>query len=323
MKDKKPPFHEQLANRIIRQLKDGTAPFVRPFDNSAYVRPPYNPISGTRYKGANNLWLASAPHRDPRWMTYKQAKDNGYQVRRGEKGSMIQYWKFTDTVPKRDESGKVLTGDDGRPMKVTVQLARPRVFHAVVFNATQVEGPPPLHIEYTWDPIAKAEAILQQSGVPIAHAAGAPAKYNSTLDQITLPERSQFPSAKHYYATALHELGHASGHPSRLNREGLGAPYASVAYAKEELRAEIASFMLGAELGVGHDPTNHVAYIGSWIKVLQEDPMEIMRASRDADKIASFVLGFDRTRDKAMAPSPAQPETTGPATHQKQRELER
>lgn len=113
------------------------------------------------------------------------------------------------------------------------------------------------------------------------------------LDSITMPERGQFPSADNYYATALHELGHWTGHPSRLDRD-LSNPFGSEGYAKEELRAEISSMILGNELGIGHDPGQHVAYVGSWIKVLQEDPLEIFRAAADAEKIQAFVLAFEQ-----------------------------
>ena len=108
-----------------------------------------------------------------------------------------------------------------------------------------------------------------------------------------MPERGQFPSADNYYATALHELGHWTGHPSRLDRD-LSNPFGSEGYAKEELRAEISSMILGNELGIGHDPGQHVAYVGSWIKVLQEDPLEIFRAAADAEKIQAFVLAFEQ-----------------------------
>ena len=101
-----------------------------------------------------------------------------------------------------------------------------------------------------------------------------------------------------YYATALHEVGHATGHPSRLNREDLGHPFGSEAYAREELRAEIASLMLGEQLGIGHDPGQHVAYVGSWIRALENDPREIFRAAADAEKITTLVRSFEREHEQ-------------------------
>jgi putative DNA primase/helicase len=115
-----------------------------------------------------------------------------------------------------------------------------------------------------------------------------------------LPGKAQFASAANYYATALHELGHWTGHASRLNRD-LAHPFGSVGYAREELRAEITSMILGSELGIGHDPAQHAAYVGSWIKVLTKDPFEIFRAAADAEKIQRFVLGLAQTQDVQQA----------------------
>jgi hypothetical protein len=103
-----------------------------------------------------------------------------------------------------------------------------------------------------------------------------------------LPPRDSFPSPDAYYATALHELGHWTGHPSRLDRD-LAHPFGSVGYAKEELRAEIASLMVGDQLGIGHDPSQHAAYVKSWVQVLKE-------VARDADKIGACVLGLEKER---------------------------
>ena len=112
-------------------------------------------------------------------------------------------------------------------------------------------------------------------------------------DSIHLPFKHQFLTPDRYYATALHELGHWTGHESRLNRD-LAHPFGSEGYAREELRAEIASMLLGGELRIGHDPGQHVAYVGSWIKSLQQDPTEIFRAAADAEKIQDFVLSFSQ-----------------------------
>ena len=107
--------------------------------------------------------------------------------------------------------------------------------------------------------------MLQDSGVPVRHVAGDRAFYNLNRDEIVLPERGQFPSANHYYQTALHELGHSTGHPERMNRDtltqGIGDGFGSPAYAKEELRREISAMMTGERVGVGHDPSRGAAYV--------------------------------------------------------------
>ena len=291
----KKPFHEVVAEKLIEQLKAGTAPWQRPWEPgepNAYL--PMNPTTGKRYKGINAIHLMAQGRSDGRWMTYKQAAAVGAQVRKGEKGTPVQYWKFSEEQNKVDESGRPVLNAKGEPVKETVQLERPRVFFATVFNAEQIDGLPPIQKkEQTWSAVERAEHILKASGASITHAPGDRAFYRPATDSIHLPDRGQFPTADNYYATALHELGHWTGHPSRLDRD-LAHPFGSEGYAKEELRAEIASMIVGDELGIGHDPGQHAAYVGSWIKALQDEPLEVFRAAADAEKIHDYVLDFEQ-----------------------------
>lgn len=295
MAQTKRPFHETVAEKLIEQLKAGTAPWQKPWvpgEANAFL--PMNPTTGKRYKGINAMYLMAQGHSDSRWMTYKQAAAAGAQVRKGEKGTPVQYWKFSDEQDKRDDNGQPVLDGEGKPIKETVMLERPRVFFATVFNAEQIDGLPPRQRSVeAWDAIARAETILDSSGANIQHDGNNRAFYRPTTDTIHLPDKGQFPSAAGYYATALHELGHWSGHASRLDRD-LSHPFGSAGYAKEELRAEIASLILGDELGIGHDPQQHAAYVGSWIAALENDPLEIFRASADAEKIHDYVLGLSQ-----------------------------
>lgn len=292
----KKPYHQIVAERLIAQLKAGTAPWQKPWSpglQSAFL--PTNPTTGKRYKGINAIYLASQGRDDSRWMTYRQAEAAGAQVRKGERGTAVQYWKFHDEQPKLDASGKPVHDAEGKPLKVTITLERPRVFFATVFNAEQIDGLAPLERkEQTWDGIERAERILSSSGADIRHGAGG-AYYRLATDSVHLPDKGAFETADRYYATALHELGHWTGHPSRLDRD-LSHPFGSEQYAREELRAEIASLIVGEQLGIGHDPEQHAAYVGSWIKVLEEDPMEIFRAAADAERIQDYVLAFEQTQ---------------------------
>ncbi|MGZ8907862.1 MAG: zincin-like metallopeptidase domain-containing protein, partial [Methylobacter sp.] len=295
MDKNKKPFHEIVAEKLIKQLEEGVAPWQRPWnpgESGAFL--PYNPLTDNRYKGINSLYLLAQERDDQRWMTYKQATEAGAQVRKGEKGTGIQYWKFVDEHIKKDAAGKPLVDSDGKPVKELVKLERPRVFFATVFNAEQIDGLPPIQRkQQTWYPIERAEGILATCGVAIHYNGGGRAFYRPLTDSIHLPDKGQFPNAENFYATALHELGHSTGHPDRLNRD-LSHPFGSEGYAKEELRAEIASMILGDELGIGHDPSQHAAYIGSWIKALKDDPLEIFRAAADAEKIQHYVLGIEQ-----------------------------
>ncbi|MCE7915638.1 MAG: DUF1738 domain-containing protein [Nitrosomonas sp. PRO4] len=298
MKEAKKAFHEQVAENLIEQLKKGVAPWQKPWEPGDLLAAlPVNPTTGKRYRGINSLNLMSRAHTDPRWLTYKQAVNLGAQVRKGEKSTLVQYWKFTEEHIKKDDSGNPVLNNDGQPIKEQVRLERPKVFYASVFNAEQIDNLPELDIKAPdWDPLERAEYILQASNAVIRHGEADNAFYRPSTDSIHLPHKHQFPTPDRYYGTALHELGHWTGHESRLNRD-LSHPFGSEGYAKEELRAEIASMLLSGELGIGHDPGQHVAYVNSWIKVLQEDPTEIFRAAADAEKIQDYVLAFSQQQE--------------------------
>lgn len=331
MAEKKPPFHETVAQNLIEQLKAGTAPWQKPWDPGAPGFMPTNPLTGNRYKGINAIHLMAQGRSDNRWMTYKQAKELGAQVRGKEKGTGVQYWKFTEERTKLDANGKPVTDDKGKPVKETIQLERPRVFFATVFNGEQIDGLPPLERkEQTWDASERAEKILNASGADIRHG-GDRAFYRPSSDHIQLPDKGQFPTADNYYSTALHELQHWTGHNSRLDRD-LAHPFGSEGYAREELRAEIGSMILGDELGIGHDPEQHAAYVGSWIKALQDDPLEIFRASAEAEKMSNYVLAFeqklvqeqDQTQSQKQEAAPEQTHEAGmqlPINNQRQQAL--
>jgi putative DNA primase/helicase len=296
--ENKKSFVETVAEKIIEQLKQGTAPWQVPWHEDKRRTLPYNPITGKRYKGINTLNLMSQSmykgYKDPRWLTYKQAQSLNAQVKQGQKSSPVQYWKFTELQDKLDKDGKPILDEDGKKVKEEVPLDKPRVFYANVFNAEQIDNLPPLptHEEITWNPIDRAETILKNSGAKIFHDENR-AYYSIKKDEIHLPAKELFNSNDKYYATVLHELGHWTGAESRLNRD-LKNPFGSEGYAKEELRAEIASMILGNELNIGHDPSQHIAYVGHWIKILQDDPKELFRAASDAEKIQNYVLGFEQ-----------------------------
>lgn len=291
-------YAEAVASRIIEQLQQGTAPWQKPW-GPGELQLPYNPTTGKAYRGVNSLWLYAQGCDDPRWMTYNQAANADAQVRKGSKGTQIIYWKFSEEQKATDEQGRpIIDSTTGKQKTITVKLARPRSFMAVVFNASQIDGLPPLeekitNSEQNAERNARAETILTHSGANIFHQHGDRAFYHPSTDKIILPERNQFSNLDSYYAVAMHELGHWTGHSSRLNRDLLH-PFGSEGYAREELRAEIASLMVGERLGIGHDPSQHVAYVGSWIKVLQKDPREIFRAASDAERITEYLMGFEQ-----------------------------
>ncbi|MBS8275603.1 DUF1738 domain-containing protein [Thalassospira tepidiphila] len=291
MADKK-SYRDQVVEELLGHIEAGTAPWQKPWEPGKVRMAPFNPVSGKDYRGINALWLEMRGRSDPRWMTYRQAAAQDAQVRKGEKGTMIEYWKWSEREKVLDDNGKPVLDDKGVAKTRDVRLDRPRVFHAVVFNAEQIDGLAPyIAPEPTFSPVEHAEQILKQGNVPIFHDQNDRAFYRSSTDQIHMPHQAAFKGQYEYYATALHELGHATGHGSRMAREF--GPFGSEVYAKEELRAEIASYMLTTELGLGHYPERHAAYVGSWMKAIKEDRNALFTAARDAENIRTWIMEPD------------------------------
>ncbi|MHC8494281.1 zincin-like metallopeptidase domain-containing protein [Thalassospira sp. SM2505] len=292
MAEKKKSYRDQVVEELLGHIEAGTAPWQKPWEPGKVRMAPFNPVSGKDYRGINALWLEMRGRSDPRWMTYRQAAAQDAQVRKGEKGTMIEYWKWSEREKVLDENGKPVLDDKGIAKTREVRLDRPRVFHAVVFNAEQIDGLAPyIAPEPTFSPVERAEQILKQGNVPIFHDQNDRAFYRSSTDQIHMPHQAAFKGQYEYYATALHELGHATGHGSRMAREF--GPFGSEVYAKEELRAEIASYMLTTELGLGHYPERHAAYVGSWMKAIKEDRNALFAAARDAENIRTWIMEPD------------------------------
>lgn len=293
---------EKVAKSIINAIKKGTAPWQKPRNSVGYM--PYNPLNNKNYRGINSLYLSvredelkssrDINENDHRWCTYKQAIGIGAQVRRGEKGTVIQYWQFEEKQTVVDERGRPVLDEQGVPQTKTVKLTNPKVFHAVVFHASQIDDMPPLQkrLQPEWNNEI-GERILINSGADIQYQSGDKAVYSPQKDQIILPLKEQFKSEEDFYSTALHELAHWTGNENRLNRS-IRNPFGSQEYAKEELKAEIASMMLSEKLGLPkNNLERHASYIESYVKLLEDDPLEIFRAARDAEKISLYIESFD------------------------------
>ena len=308
-------YHRRFADGIIEQIRKGTAPWQKPWGPGERVLPS-NVDTGRPYAGGNSLHLAAVAeakgYSDVRWGTYRQIQLQGGQVRRGERGTRILSYRDHRKVAARDGKGQPVRDGEGKRVYRRERLATPIVRQYTVFNAEQADGLPARGAspaEPLWKVHQHAERVLGDLGVPIRHLAGDRAFYSLKKDEITLPERSQFPSANHFYQTALHELGHSTGHPDRMHRaclivgmkEGFGSP----AYAKEELRAEISAMMTGERVGVGHDPSRGAAYVEAWVAALKENPREIRRAAADAQRISDYVLERSRERDAGREAVPA------------------
>jgi antirestriction protein ArdC len=272
--------YEDLTNTIVAKLEDGILPWRRPWDPNkcAAGASPMNPVTGRTYRGVNALALAMSPRAlsgDPRWMSYRQAAARGWQVRKHEKGAIVFFYKKLE-IRSDDED------------KRTIPLLRAYV----VFHASQLDGIPELGEPAAPKPVAQriadADLIVKGSGVRVA-IGGKRAYYAPSTDHVQMPSDEAFASPPDWAATILHELAHASGAPHRLNRELTGR-FGDTAYSREELRAELASFFVGATLGLPCDIPNHASYIASWVDVLKNDKREIFRAAADANRIAEWIL---------------------------------
>ncbi len=213
------------------------------------------------------------------------------------------YVDFRQPRTARDEQGQPIPDEEGRPKLEWVQRDRPIVKLHYVFNIEQTDGLKLRSLATAtpeWEGHERAEALIKSSGVRVDHVADDRAYYSMKDDRVVLPDRSQFDSQSAYTHTALHELGHATGHPDRLNRPTLvkHGGFGSEAYAREELRAEIAVMMIGEQLGVGHEPRHGTAYVSSWIKALENDPKEIRAAAVDAQQISDWLITRERERSK-------------------------
>ena len=294
-------YWKEFADELTKDIQNGTAPWQKGWKpGEAYM--PENMVTGKAYQGGNALYLMAKAHKksyaDNRWATYKQIKEAGGQVLAGEKATRISFYKPL----KKEEDNRTARSETGREGAEQEQ-ERYVLKRYAVFNLEQTEGLKQLERTPAipeWKAIANVEEALKR-GADRRHVNGDRAHYNMPKDQITLPEQAQFGNARAYYLTALHEAGHSTGHPSRMDREslhmGIKGGFGSEPYAREELRAEISSMMSGDKLGIGHEPQHGAAYVKGWVSVLKNDPMEIQRAAAEAARISDHLCkGLERER---------------------------
>jgi antirestriction protein ArdC len=294
-------YRTDLTNQIIALIEQGAAPWQKPWNPAqaaSALELPHNAVSGRFYHGGNAMWLMARSSLegfdDPRWCTFKQASDKGWKIKKGSKATTVEYWQF-------DKEEKGINSDTGQPETRTVKLDSPRVFYAQVFNAKQIEGIGPYEpaAKAQWNPVEDAERALINSGAKILHDQPNRAFYSPASDSIHLPPRPAFQNPTDYYEVALHELGHWTGHGTRMGRD-LSGSFGTETYAKEELRAQMASLFLSAELGIPFNPERHAAYQASWVEALRNDKHEIFRAARDAEDIADYVVKLARERERNL-----------------------
>lgn len=286
----KTDVYQTVTDKIIADLEKGELTWLKPWSAGNMDGRIIKPLrhNGIAYSGINVLMLWGAAMEQgfisPYWMTYKQAKELGAHVRKGERGNPVVY---ANTITKTDEQ------DDGTEEERTIPFMKAYT----VFNVEQIEDLPAHYYvkpEPVIDPaerIEHADAFFAKLGADIRHG-GNQAYYSSGTDLVQMPVFECFRSPEAYYATLAHELTHWTKHKSRLDREFGRKKWGDEGYAREELVAELGAAFLCADLALTPEPgTDHAAYIQSWLKVLKEDKRAIFSAAAHAQKAADFLHG--------------------------------
>ncbi|PBC04191.1 zincin-like metallopeptidase domain-containing protein [Mesorhizobium sp. WSM3860] len=283
-------LYQQITDRIIAELERGTVPWVKPWGSAkAGLGLPSNAATGRRYCGINILILWGAVfergYASQSWLTFRQALALGGNVRKGEHGTTIVH--ADRFVPKEEKERAKTDGDEPH--------AVPFLKRFTVFNVAQCDNLPE-HLYAAAEPlperqiIPQAEALIHSCGADF-RIGGDRAFYMPGSDFIQVPPQPAFFHQIDYYRTCFHELGHWTGHPTRLARD-LSGSFGSKAYAREELVAEICAAFVCSSLGI--EPTvRHADYIGSWLAVLRQDNRAIFRAASQATKAADLLLGLN------------------------------
>ncbi|BDG71587.1 ArdC family protein [Roseomonas fluvialis] len=284
-------LYDEITGKIIGELEAGRLPWVQPWGTSGVAAPlalPKNAATSRRYSGINVLILWGAVvergHTGQSWLTFRQALALGGSVRKGERGTTVVY--ADRFIPGEERQRAQETGTDARAIHFLKRFT--------VFNVEQCDGLPP-ELTATAPPAdtsliePRVQALIATSGADL-RIGGERAYYDVLGDFIRVPPPQAYFKPIDWHRTALHELGHWTGHASRLSRE-IANSFGSKKYAQEELVAEMTAAFTCAALGIVPS-VRHADYIGSWLEVLREDNRAIVRAASAASKTADFLLAF-------------------------------
>mgnify|MGYP001064545783 CR=1 FL=1 len=302
---------QALVDRVLSRLDTGAMPWDNGMQGVNAM--PFNAVSGARYRGMNALTLMLTFKQDPRWLTFNQAKDKGYTVKKGAKGVPIELYKTIDKRTGKDadipailEEIKDMTFTERQEFKRKNLQSFARGYY--VFNASDVIGIEPYRApELTPADVSarneRIERVIADSVCPIVYDGNGRNYYSPSSDDIHLTDRAAFKSDEFFYNTTLHEMAHSTGHNSRLDRKS-GA-FGSKAYAREELVAELSSVLIAAELGLDHSERvieNSAEYVRSWAKDIRENPQTLIDAAFDASKATDYICDRERQRERTAQP---------------------
>lgn len=294
MNENEKSLSEKVTEKMVGLLNEERSIFTKAVkeDGTSQFLMPINARTKQPYRGAAALVLIMQNRRDPRWLTYDQAKFNRTPVKRGAYGVEIEF-NSTRELRQKVENGQPVRKEDGKPKMERIKLDEPVTVSAKMFNgkdlmnlkAGEVKTP-----ELT--PTERAQLIIDNSKVQFNHTSDF-VHYDRKTDTVNMSPKESFESPELYYSAALHGLAHAATHESRLNAPEIDHPDFD-ALAKEELRTNIASIMLSAQLNLPYDVSEHRSFLTPWSQILQENPDELFEAANDAQKMADYVTQFER-----------------------------
>lgn len=288
-------FRKLVADMFVKGLSEEGLNWKQGWATTGELR---NAVSNRHYRGLNEFYLklVSMVHgyKDPRWMTFNQIRDEGYHLEKGSKGAKVEYWFPFDTIKKKgvsfEEKERLIK--EGERKKEDFSLVAK---YYTVFNGDNISGLPEIELpKNEIEPSVVLEQISRGMNVEIYNDGEDRAFYRPSTDDIHLPLPEVFSSDNEYNAVAFHELGHATGHESRLNRDQSGV-FGTSAYAKEELVAEITSAFMAETTGISLEDMNmenHKAYVNGWIASIEDDPEYLMKAISQAHDAADYMQQF-------------------------------
>ena len=323
-------FTEHVATRVANQTEKGNAPWQKGYDKPKGADlQPFNPATGKHFKGLNSVQLRSVSeekgYNDPRWMSYHTANRIGAKIRKGERGTRVEYLRFPpkSETPQGKDSPEA-AGDDK-------QKEQQKISHHtyVVFNAEQIERMPALEKQLAKEPqqheiCERAERMIQDSGVKIEKPPNGQdfANYDKSRDTIVIPEMEKFKSPEAYYSQAVKEMAGRAGHEQQKNRpEPQSEAQQHSAASRHEMRREMACQTISSKLHLPKEPTgDHCKK--QWAETIRNNPSELRYAARDADRMADKVLQHDRPQQRSQT-EPSREAVAAPPTPERMQETQR
>ena len=323
-------FTQQVSDRVGKQINDSQAPWQKGFDKPKGAdHQPFNPATLKRFKGLNAVQLKSVAqekgYNDPRWMSFQTANRVGAKIRKGERGTRVEYLRFPpkSKAPQGKDAPEAAAGDK--------QKEQPKISHHtyVVFNAEQIERMPALEKQLAKEPqqheiCERAERMIQDSGVKLENPPDGQnyANYDKDRDTIVIPEREKFKSSEAYYSQAVKEMAGRAEHEQQKNRpEPQSEAQQLTASSRHDMRREMACQTISAKLHLPKEPTGE-RHKAQWAETLRNNPNELRYAARDADHMADKVLQHDRPQQRSQT-EPAREAVAAPATPERMQETQR